>query len=440
MSWSSTTSVASALATNYLHDFDSGIFTLPFNISPGYELLHIPGFGPISGQNITTPDFWQPSSVGTSANGIVNNPTSGFSVSVLAPGSVGPNVLNPQGGIGNIVFAGQTFTRTHVLTAGGYGTYGAILTGPYVIAYDTAGIKTVSLYLYGRNGNAGYWDNRAGIPPIGVPQVPTFAPAKTFSFELVQTAVSVTRRNNNTGPVIADGTSINDMDTLTNSIIVLDKTNNRGDSIQSVWKVFKQDVTTGVYNVASSGSDYTLGLGEVLTDDDITLTWVSPGNYRIINSSIGSSAAGTNESNSVINFNVGQSVLDVVTLPTVISSVIAVTAFDNTVISTSPLTGVTTFEITASGTIDASAASWEQSVNAGPANVLTLTQAAWESELTHRCDIKCKVKLGTTLVATRIGLGPHTFSLAEGTYDVGYEVTPKSGGILVIPLTGTVVR
>lgn len=436
MAWSSTTVIGSALSTNYIHDFDSGIFTLPFNIVPGLESFIVGGGIGVS-NTIHTYDTWVPSGVGTSASGLVSHPDSGFAIGVISAGNICIN-SNIQGGVGNIPFAGDTFTRTNILLAGGYGTFGGTLQGPYVVAYSAPGIKSVDIFLYGRFPST--WINAGPVPPIGLPQQPTYHGAKNFSFEIVQQAVSVTRRNSSSGAILSDGSSINDMDTLTNSSIVLNKASNRGDSVLSQWFVLKQDVITGVYNTAILSSDYDLAPGDISTSDQITLTWVNPGNYRVINRSTGSVAAGTNTDDSLINFNVGQSVVDTVTLPIVSALITPVTAFDNTVTSTDPLTGITTLEFTVEAVVDTTAASWNQQINLGVINTLILTPTAWTTELTTRCNIKCKVKKDGSTVDTRTGFGPHSFSLAEGTYDVGFEVTPKSGLVVVIPLGSVAIR
>lgn len=436
MAWSSTTVAGSVLSTNYIHDFESGVFTLPFTIVPGFEQVIIGSTLSLTSRIRTTDSFI---AGGSGSPGLVANPTSGFTTGVISTGNICLNA-NVQGGVRNILVAGETFTRSQVIAYDSSSSFNGNIAGPYVVAYNTEGIKTVDVYLYFRFGfGTGHWQNFGPNPPIGLPQQPSFPP-KSFTFEVVQQAISVTRRNSVSGVILSDGSSINDMDTLTNSSIVLNKESNRGDSVQSEWFILKQDSTTGVYDTALLSSDYTFNSGETSTTDQVTITWVNPGNYRVINTTTGSSVAGPNTNNSLVNFNVGQSVVDTVTLPTVTALITPVTAFDNTIVSTDPLIGVTTFEFDVEAVVDITSASWEQQINVGVVNTLTLTPDAWTSELTSRCNVKCKVKKDGALVISRNGFGPHSFSLPEGIYDVGFEITPKSGLVLVVPLSDIAIR
>jgi hypothetical protein len=229
------------------------------------------------------------------------------------------------------------------------------------------------------------------------------------------------------------------MDPIINNVIVLNKANNRGDSVTSEWIIYKQDPSSGIYNIATYSTDYTLGVGETLTSDQITLTWAGPGNYRVVNHSTGlsSGTTGPNDNTSIINFNVALNIVDTVTLPVVTALIEPVVAYNNTEVSLDPLTGITSFSFTVTGVIDTSRASWVQTINAGVPTTLALSDAAWTTEVLSRCSVYCQVKLGTSVVQSRVGLGPHVFNVSAGTYQAGFHIIPKIGTSLTSTLAET---
>lgn len=417
MAWSTVTTTNQALQKDYLYDFASGNFTLPFNLNllDGIETL------PLGTNSIHTFDTWQPGSLGTSSSGLVSNPGSGYSVLIKAPGNLSANT-DGNGLTNNITVAGQWMTRTHVIAAGGYGTYGGTLQGPYELVYNSEGSKTVDLNLYLLHNNT--WQPTFTSPP-GAP-LPAIARqgVKSFTFNVFQQAVAVTKINNSAGATLADGTTLNDMeygDTLT-----LNKSNNRGDSVTSQWTIYKQD-TNGIYQIASSGVDYTL-LSGTLTSDTIQVRWETDGYFKIVNRAEGQSSisSGVNYDESNLIIPIGILVEETITLPLIQTSITPQVIYTNTIVSTEPLVGIDTFTIDVSATVDTTQAEWSQTIN-GVTTILPMTQTTWTNELLARCNIKCQVKDGNTVVQQANGLGPHQFTLNAGEYTVGYLVTPKSG-------------
>lgn len=417
MAWNTLTTTNQALQKDYLYDFSSGNFVLPFslNLFDGIETI---GFGT---SGIHTFDSWRPSTAGTSSPGLVQSPGMGYSVLMRASGNLTTNT-DIDGLTKNITVSGEWMTRTHVLAAGGYGTYGGTLEGPYELTYNSEGSKTVDLNLYTLYNNT--WQPPYTTPPS--PPLPSIVrqAIKSFTFNVFQQAVAVTKINNSAGATLADGTTLNDMeygDTLT-----LNKSNNRGSSVSSQWTIYKQD-SNGIYQIASSGVDYTL-LSGTLTSDTIQVRWETDGYFKIVNRAEGQSSvsSGVNYDESNLIIPVGISVVETITLPLVETSITPQVVYTNTIVSTDPLVGVDTFTIDVSATVDTSQAEWSQTINS-TTTIIPMTQVTWTSELLARCNIKCQVKSGNTIVQQANGLGPHQFTLNAGEYNIGYLITPKSG-------------
>ncbi len=408
----------------YVHDFALGSFSFSFNLDlfSGIDQINPTGF--YTNQTLRTYDSWVPSSVGTSSASLVNHPTQGFSVLMRSVGNIATNA-DIDGITKNIQVQSVWMTRTHMIAAGGYGTFGGTLAGPYELTYATAGTKTIDLNLYVYTG---LWDGPPSSAPL--PTIGRFN-LRTLSVQLIQEAVAVINQNSSVGPTLADNSTLS-MDTLSpNNVIVLNKSNNRGDDYASSWTIQKQNPSTMAWAAAVAGTHYTLGPGETLTSDQITLTWQLLGQYRVLNLSEGSAPfVGANYDTCTINFSVAQSVVDVVTLPIVRSIVTPVVAYNNTTVSLTPLTGVTNFQISVSALVDASLASWVQTIGIVTTTIV-MTDADWVNELNSRCTIRCYVKQGAFAIQTRNGFGPHIFNLSPGNYSVGYSLTPKTGSIII---------
>lgn len=402
MAWSNLAVVGNTFSRDYLHDFNAGPFSLNFNldIAAGLESFSI-GFQHYLNTDINNTSFLNgyavlADSIG-SGLGMIVNYTSYFAVD------------------------GSKFTRVNFF--GSSAPNGVTLAGPYNFVYTAPGSYSPTFILYEHKSTTGF-----GFGPIPSPPYPGIhsKATKSFAFDIIQQAVAVTRKNNNVGPLVTDGSTINDMDTVSNNTITLDKTNNRGDTVISEWLIQKQD-PNGVFQNAVNGTDYAL-VG-TLTSDTITITWGTPGVYRIVNHVAGPMGVqtGLNSAASYLNLNVGQSVIDTITLPIVLPIITPVVSYNNTVTNTSPLTGVENFSITVTANVDTSNAIWTQQIDSNPPIVLPMSLSAWENELTSRCTIKMRVKQGNTVIQSADGFGPFTFTLPHGDYQVGFEVRPKVG-------------
>lgn len=394
--------------TTYIHDFLSGPFSVVANLTLGHEFF-TPTGGGIQLPIANTMYFGNPA-----PNGSVTNPTQGY-------GILADHGTSGLGLIANITnLYGNTLTKINWPQSGVNSAYIGNLAGPYTFTYNTAGAKTARFILYRRTGFA--WAPGQAlnfIPGLPYPQV-TAAGDKTFSFNIYQASVAVVRRDSNVGPILQNGSSIGDMDTITNNTIVLNKSDNRGDDVSSTWAILKQD-GNGVYQTAINGTDYSI-IG-ILTDDEITITWLTSGSYRVRDSIVGLGA--NNDDQSSVDFSVGQSITNTITLPLVKAVVTPDVAYNNTVLNVNPLTGVTNFKFTVSSVLDTNNASWLQTVDFNPSTTITMTDATWRTEILHRCNVICRVRKGNVIVESRTGFGPHQFILDVGNYTAGYELTPK---------------
>lgn len=422
MAFSGTTSLA-VNNTNYIHDFASGAFTVIANLNLGYESFS-------TSSNSILGSISNDQYVGnTATNGSNSSSSEGYGILVdTSGGGTGliANIPNLHGGILTKINWGDSSVAA---------SFEGNLSGPYSLAYGSAGVKTPRFLLYKRR--LGYWSG-SFTPGLPFPQVPSVGQV-LFSFEIFQRAVSVTKKNSGSGTTLVNGTSISNMDTSGNNVIILNKDNNRGDNILSTWLIKKQD-SNGIFQTAVLGTDYSLVPGETLLSNQITLTWEDAGTYRVFNHSSGSVgiSTGPNTDEDIINFTVGQTTVDTIILPTVIGVITPTVAPNNTVISLTPLKGVTNFSFTVNANIDVTNASWIKKVDTDAPVTLSLDLAAWTAELTSRCNIKCQAKIENTIVDNRIGLGPHLFHLPTGTYNVGYVLTPKSGNVLVTSFGGSI--
>lgn len=428
MAWSNVKTVGLVLEHDHIHDFSSGYYDIPvsLDLTTGSEEFYAE---------------MQPGATGAKKHYVTENLSVsteyGFALLVDNLGDGTVNGLQTHWTPGSIGISGITTCQfTKITFLGPADPNRGSLSGPYTLRYYNSGLVHPTFYLYEKQNPTSFPHNGfigSFTPLIPLPQLIVYS-FKTFPVNIFQKAVAVTTKDSSTGVVLSDGMTIN-ADTIPGSnTIILNKTNNRGDTY-SIWTITKQNPTTGAYTAAiGGGTDYSFtSAGNVLTDDEITLTWVSVGNYKVTNSVTGTSSitSGSNTGALTTNFIIGQSIIDTITLPTVISTLTGVVAYNNTTISTNPLEGIAYFNFTAEGILDLSSASWMQQTGSNPIVSLTLSYSDWLAEVTSKCDILCKVKQGTTTLLTKSGLGPHEFTLNTGSYTAGFELIPKVGLVLI---------
>lgn len=426
MAWNTITTTNQALEKDYIHDFATSNFPLTFfiDLGNGTEILNYIQ-GPVFGDNfITTVNTW--TAPGTGHPGLFAHPYDGFSVLMKSTGNLAPNV-DGNGISRNINVGGKLMSRTHVFAFGNNGNYGAAIGGSYDLLYNSAGSKTVDLHLYALY-NASWIGGLGDIPQeLGIPRFGT----KSFTFNVYQQAVAVTKLNNPAGSTLVDGATLNNMnygDTLT-----LNKTVNRGDSVQSEWFFYKQDAN-GIFQPAVLGVDYTY-LSGTSTSDTIQIRWEASGYFKVVNRVEGqsSSTSGINFNESSLIVPVGITVVETINLPLVQTIITPEVVYTNTVVSTEPLIGIDTFTVNVEGELNVAQAEWSQTIDS-TTTVFPMTEAAWRSELLTRCFVRCQVKQGNIVIEQRTGLGPHQFTLNAGEYSVGYLVTPKPGSLIFTTL------
>lgn len=254
--------------------------------------------------------------------------------------------------------------------------------------------------------------------------------ARKFYMNVRQQCIPIVKKNSSTGASITAGQTITGMDPVTNTTIVLDKSLSRiPTGGNSTWVVAKQ-TGSGNYAYATPGVDYTLGGGETLSSNLIHVTWLVGGNFRI-NCFVADpdGGGGYYQPTAVLNieFPVNSVTINNITFPTVSAVVTPSSLFTNVVSNLSPLTGIQNLEINVTSAISLGTGSWTQQIDSDPSVAFTLNDADWRAEFASRCSITCKVKIaGTnTVVQQKPGLGPHTFNLIAGDYEVGFSIIPK---------------
>jgi hypothetical protein len=291
-------------------------------------------------------------------------------------------------------------------------------------------------------------------------------------WRVFQQAIPITRFGpSNT--IIANNTQIANLSNLDASQNhQFNKGLNRGDEVASSWQILVQN-NNNQYVTATPGVDYNLITGN-LFNDTIIVQFLLGGsqskNYRIINTASGYTSAnnpwgpvipythslpegqvdtGTilltdntvtnNTAQAIVNVNVTPNgttttVEDTIVLPTVNPVVTPVNAFNNTVVSLSPLTGIENFQVSVGPTLNTTSASFSRqttvTVGNNPPTVTTVDMAAnyttndWLNEIGNRCSIRCVVRIGNQIIQQYNGFGPHVFTLPAGNYNVGYEIRP----------------
>lgn len=433
MAWNTIQTAGNVLERDYIHDFATSDWTLVFNLDLPTGVTSTVYFGAPGNPTVSTTDV--PAAYFGFATVLYSASSGNVSTNVNVNSAIA-NINPPFAqGVGYVTRTNLA-TNLYSLGSNGFATplqktlYGDNLAGPYVLIFNSAGTKNISMYLYQRN-QIGSTD---GVAYSSFFPLARYASKKDWSINLIQKAVAITRQGSSVGPILLNGTLISSLDVYTSALITLNKSSNRGDNITSSWAIYKQD-GTGAFVVAGNGTDYSLGPTETLTSDEINLTYLTPGVFRVINQASGTTTAtsGSNDDYCTTDFVVSQVIIDEITLPTVTAVITPVVVYGNTVVSTSPLVGVTNFTISVSALIDTTNASWVQTLGTNPPVTLTMSPTAWEAELNSRCFIKCIVQQGTTIVQTTNGLGPHQFTLTPGSYQVGYSLTPKTG-LLYDPL------
>lgn len=336
---------------------------------------------------------------------------------------------------------GAKFTRTSCYEGSDTtDLYNNTIVGDYTLTYNTSGNYDPAFVLYaqdyyvGQTANYTRYNNNLS-EYTGNTTVAGFAryyDVKRFYLNLRQQVVAVVHKNGPTGATLAAGTVITGMDPISNATVVLDKSQSRmPPGASSRWVVAKQTAGGG-YALAIPGVDYNLGGGETLTSDLIHVTWIVGATQYRINCFVEDSDGGGGyyQPSDVINidFPVSTTTLNDITFPTIVPNVVPTSTFMNIITNTTPLTGVQTLELSVSASLNLTSGSWTQTIDGNPPTVFSLSDADWRAEMLAKTNVVCKVKKAGTniIVQQRSGFGPHTFSLLEGEYEVGYTISPKT--------------
>ena len=464
----------------YVHDFGTGPFTLTFN-------LHA------SGLNNSSPPMTPTNGMVGTTKLLKGNTLSerfGYCATLLDQGVEASHLIsfgNPAGFQVNYtnVYAtdGLSFTRTN-LYAPSDPNANSIL-GPYTVSYTTPGEKPFNIVLYWGDHGTGSsnqvyiagpvssptsltsssreYTGNTGIYTTNAANTGSYYDMAKFELFLVQKSVSIIEvvgsnlsisTGGTIGPgVIPSSTTIIGMDTLPgNNTVTLTNVNSRqmfsdapmATSLNNFmyWTIELQDPFSGIWNSASPGVDFSLGGGQSLSSQQIDITWVTSGSFRVTNIITGEyvnpvvsgyfpPSSGTlypNNDSSVVFFDISTDITNTYTFPFVAAIVTPVSAYNNTVLTTTPvLEGVEAFSVIVSPQLNTSAASYTQQINVGPVTTIPLTDAQWLVEMENRTTVVCQVKkAGTSTVLQQAsGFGPHTFILnhIHGSYDVGYTMS-----------------
>lgn len=424
---------SAATPTVITHDFGVGPYTR--NISLDANTMVYGTYQPLNG--------WYPggklyNGSFITAGNYYPNPSQNSLQKGLVPG--GHSVLLDRKGLGNPTDFDVNFVNTHIadglkatrtLYINDDPFDGNTLVGPYTLTYSAEGSYTPAFVLYTYKITSATQQSYLGPQSAEYtgnlstgPNSARYFDAKRFYINLRQKNVSIIRKDSSTGTVMPNGQNVTGMDTISNNVIVLDKsTSRKAATATSYWEI-KIQSGTGSYVTATPGVEYTLGGGESLaTSNLIHVTWLVAGNFRI--SLITDDGAYQPQGRSEVNFSVAGATQNTITFPDVFTSIVESGVFTNVVTSQSPLIGYANLEITASATLDTTNASWYQQIDANPVSTFILSDSEWKEEMESRLTIRCYVKQSGTVHQLADGFGPHTFIIPQGTYEVGFLVAPK---------------
>lgn len=258
------------------------------------------------------------------------------------------------------------------------------------------------------------------------------------AFGIFQKAVSITR---NGATVIANNAQLTT--TLSNALS-LNKTLNRGHKNGSSWTIQKKD-SLGNYVDATISLDYIFVTG-TSTSDIIEIKFMVPGEFKVLNTTVGTSNAQTGPNQMVHSTfiianldNITVQIDDDITLPNIKANMVATPIFTNIVLDDEPiLEGVEIFSVDITPSLDMQPAKWIQTTITSTNNSVTevpviktndLNEAQWLQLILDKALVKCVVidSNTSTIIESRncqdLGYN-HTFRLPKGNYNCGYTIEP----------------
>ena len=275
----------------FIPDLHGNQIKVPSTIADYPALQYIVGPATLNGSYALITPTMIPGSVASSTTNI--DPYFGWAV-IAYTGHASDQVVN-------LHCYGSNFATCNVnLTANiPYGN----LQGPYQFYYNAPGTFLPSLVLfYHPNQSSGSWTTFA------IDYHPRLRFFNTFNLFQQAVPVTISSQGNNlgTGGAGVFGTPI--QQGFTGSF---DKTGNRGDAVTSLFAIEKWNGSA--YVTAVVGVDITLS--GPLTDDNLIVTYVLPGFYKVINNVAGttSGSAGTNSDFNAIIISVTAAVPDIET-------------------------------------------------------------------------------------------------------------------------------
>jgi hypothetical protein len=197
------------------------------------------------------------------------------------------------------------------------------------------------------------------------------------------------------------------------------------------WQFYKQSGASWVS--ASPSTDYTISSGSS-TSGTVVFAFNTSGRYKITLQLTGCSpvynpgfpSGTTNIDEFSLFFNVDIPLTtDIISFPAIIPNITPISGVN------SNNQGYAPYKFKVGYTLQGGI--WQQQQGSSPPVTLTPSIQDWEDMIKAKCIINCIVRNASTNtpVAMRTGLGPHTFTLIKGEYKVGYEVTLKGGASLV---------
>lgn len=258
------------------------------------------------------------------------------------------------------------------------------------------------------------------------------------SFKVFQKAVSITR---NGATVIANNAQLT---TTLSNVLSLNKTLNRGHKNGSSWTIQKKD-SLGNYVDATISLDYIFVTG-TLTSDIIEIKFMVPGEFKVLNTTIGTSNAQTGPNQMVHSTfiianldNITVQIDDDITLPNIKANMVATPIFTNIVLDDEPiLEGIEIFSVDITPSLDMQPAKWIQTTITSTNTTVTkvpviktndLNEAQWLQLILDKALVKCVVidSNTSTIIESRnchdLGYN-QTFRLPRGNYNCGYTVEP----------------
>lgn len=264
-------------------------------------------------------------------------------------------------------------------------------------------------------------------------------------FTLFQKAVSITKYQGE----ILDVGSIN---FKTNQVLVLDKSDNRGDAVESKWIISKKDINNNWIN-ASLGTDYIFVMSTNENSDIVQIKFNLSGEYRVNNSTKGNtnSIAGINEMNRYTFINVSDVLIKTkieedIIFPTIEVSLLHNNSWDNVMKNsktpTTPLTGYEPYKTDLSPILNKEGSKFikttyyydeetEELIPPIKVENLILTDEQWLIAILARANVIAFSKdketdtFKTVINCNEQNTWFHTFTEAEGKYEIGYQITPK---------------